>query len=233
VCDDDRVAVVVLGSSGRTGRLIVSHAFAAGHPVVAVVRRRELAATVTGLGRPTGPGAEEVQPVVADLLGDGPLLSGIFEGHEAVINAAGSYEVDGAADRVNFAGAVAAIEAAKAAGVPRFIHVSCMFADRPDEAPDFLRPMLAAKRDAEQAVRESGLAWTIVRPGPLADAGIVGHVSLAPHLDRTAPISREDVAAVVGSCLFFDKTAGYGFDVSGGSIPLLDAFQTLLSAPPS
>jgi uncharacterized protein YbjT (DUF2867 family) len=226
------VAVVVLGASGRTGRLIVSHVFAAGHPVVAVVRRADVASSVTGLGRPSGPGAEEVHPVVADLLGDRGTLSAIFEGHEAVINAAGSYEVDGDADRINSDGAVAAVEAAKSAGVSRFIHLSCMFADRSDEAPEFLRPMLAAKRDAEQAVRESGLDWTIVRPGPLADTGIVGHITLGRHLDDTTPISREDVAAVVGSSLFFDLTAGYEFDVTGGNTPLLQSFQTLLAAPP-
>jgi uncharacterized protein YbjT (DUF2867 family) len=50
------------------------------------------------------------------------------------------------------------------------ILVSCAGAPRPGLAPDALERLVAAKRRGEAALRNSGLGYTVVRPGPLEDA---------------------------------------------------------------
>src|ERR1019366_3553119 len=62
-------------------------------------------------------------------------------------------------ERIDYAGAVALIDAAKQAGVRQFIHISGAAADENSPHPGF-----RAKGRAERAIRESGLAYTIFRP---------------------------------------------------------------------
>lgn len=223
--------VSVLGASGRTGRFVSSHLFASGHDVLGIVRREETIGDVGGLGRPTGPGAEGVHAVVVDLLGDRDALIEAITGSDAVINAAGSYDPDTTGRSVDREGAIAAIEAARTAGIPRYIQISSMYADRPAEGPEFLGAVLSAKHDSDAALQRSGLDWTIVRPGGLVDTGLTGQVSVASNLPEPGQISREDVAAIVGSCLAMPRTIGYAFDVIGGQTPMLLALENLTAEP--
>lgn len=223
--------VSVLGASGRTGRFVSSHLFASGHDVLGIVRRAETMGDVGGLGRATGPGAKGVQAVVVDLLGDRGALVEAITGSDAIINAAGSYDPEATGRSVDREGAIAAIEAAGAAGVGRFIQISSMYADRPDDGPEFLRQVLLAKHDSDAALQASGLDWTIVRPGGLVDTGLTGQVAVAERLDVPGQISREDVAAVASSCLTMPRTIGYAFDVIAGQVPLLTALDDLTDKP--
>jgi len=230
---DPPMVVCVVGAAGRTGRIIASHLYASDHPVRGLVRSEESTQVVFDLRLGKGPGARAIQPVVADVLGDRDHLVELFRDCEAVVNATGASEPAASGPDVNRDGAIAVIEAARAAGVRRLLHLSCMYADRPAEAPDSLRPTCAAKHDAEQAVRDSDLDWTIVRPGPLEDSGPAGQLSLGVHLHDPDPVSREDVAAVFGSCLALHETIGYAFDVAGGTTYLLSALDVLLGRRPS
>lgn len=223
--------VSVLGASGRTGRFVSSHLFASGHDVLGIVRRAETIGDVGGLGRPTGPGAKGVQVAVVDLLGDRDALLEAITGSDAVINAAGSYDPEATGPSVDREGAIAAIEAARSAGIGRFIQISSMYADRPDDGPEFLRTVLRAKHDSDAALQASGLDWTIVRPGGLVDTGLTGQVTVSRRLEAPGQISREDVAAVVGSCLTMPRTVGFAFDVIGGQTPLLTALDDLTEKP--
>src|ERR1019366_6018076 len=62
-------------------------------------------------------------------------------------------------ERIDYAGTVALIDAAKQAGVQQFIYISGAAADENSTHPGF-----RAKGRAERAIRESGLAYTIFRP---------------------------------------------------------------------
>lgn len=83
-------------------------------------------------------------------------------------------------ERMHVEATRAVIEAAKRAGIRRFIHMSALGA-RPDAPAAYHRTKFAA----EQLVRESGLDWTIFRPslihGPggfmAMEAGWAGHKS--------------------------------------------------------
>ena len=60
----------------------------------------------------------------------------------------------------------AVVESAVAAGASRFVHMSAL-GTRPDAPSAYHR----TKFDAEQIVRDSGLAWTILRPSLILGAG--------------------------------------------------------------
>ena len=62
-------------------------------------------------------------------------------------------------ERVDYGGTVALLEAAKPAGVERFIYISGAAADESSDHPGF-----RAKGRAERAIRESGISFTILRP---------------------------------------------------------------------
>jgi len=120
----------------------------------------------------------------------------------------------------------------RTAGVRRLIHLSCMYAHRPDDAPAALAPVWAAKREAEAVVEDSELDWTTVRADPLVDSGAAGQLSLATHLNTLDPVSREDVAAVIGSCIALEETAGKAFDVAGGTTYLLTGLNVITGRHP-
>ena len=76
------------------------------------------------------------------------------------------------------------MQACRLNGIDRYVMVSSMGAD--PEAPDDggFNTYLRAKGQADQKLAESGLPYTIVRPGRLTDDPGTGHVTAAEH---TAP----------------------------------------------
>lgn len=98
---------------------------------------------------------------VAGSLADSAALARLVEGVEAVVHVAGLTTArDRAAfEAANVAGTLALVEAAAAAGVPRFVFVSSLAAREPA-----LSAYGASKERAERLVMASGLDWTIVRP---------------------------------------------------------------------
>lgn len=87
-------------------------------------------------------------------------LARLVDGADAVIHVAGLINGNRAAfEAINAGGTAAMIEAAKAAGPRRFIHVSSLAAREPE-----LSAYGWSKAEAERIVSASGLDWTIVRP---------------------------------------------------------------------
>lgn len=113
----DGVQFFVTGGSGFLGRHLLARLNADGHRVLALARSDEAAATVAGLG---------AEPVRGDLetLKD---LTETVRGTDVVVHAAASTEQSarrGQLHRANVEGTRAVVELARAAGVPRLVHVS-------------------------------------------------------------------------------------------------------------
>jgi hypothetical protein len=75
-----------------------------------------------------------------------------------------------------------AVAVAREAGANRFVQVSAIGADSgpPPRFDDgWWASHYAAKHAADEALRASGLRWTVIRPGALSHAGPTGHVSLS------------------------------------------------------
>ena len=119
------------------------------------------------------------------------------------------------------------IEAARAEGVGRYVMVSAMgAANPPADGGEVYREYLRAKAGADRALEESGLAFTIVRPGGLTDEPGTGRVEVAGHL-AAGRIPRGDVAAVLARCLTEPGTENRGFDVRAGTTPVATALAAL------
>lgn len=208
------MSVLVVGASGKTGGRVVARLLARGTEVRAMVRRREAAAMLEGLG---------AQSVVADLNYD---VSYALGGCEAVIFTAGA-ELEGDPEAVHYRGTVRLIEAAELQGIDRFILVSSLGTSYAERLPEPLRPYLEAKRKAETALEASALAYTIVKPGSLTDAAGTGRLELAAILGRGGTIPRDDVAAIITELLLEKLGLRKSFEVVSGDTSLADALASL------
>jgi uncharacterized protein YbjT (DUF2867 family) len=187
-------------------------------------RVRALIRTPAHAGDVEAAGAEAV---VADLEALDDLAPSV-EGFDAVVFAAGAGPGSGPERKrtVDLGGAVKLVDAARAAGVRRYLMISAIGARDPAGGSEAMRPYLEAKAEADAAVAASGLDFTIVRPGRLTDEPGTWRVRVAERLDR-GDISRDDVAAVLVAVLDERRTVGRTFDVVQGDTPIVDALQQL------
>lgn len=137
--------IALTGATGFVGQAVLDRAHAAGIQVRALTRRDQ----------PQRAGVEWVRSDLDDKVA----LAALVAGAEAVVHVAGVVNDAAEFERGNVLGTLNVIEAALAAGVQRFIHVSSLSAREPD-----LSAYGASKARAEKLVRASGLDWTIVRP---------------------------------------------------------------------
>jgi uncharacterized protein YbjT (DUF2867 family) len=225
-------------------------AIAGGHGKIAMLLGRALAErgdTARGLIRnPDQEGdlrAAGIEPVLCDLEGDGDVAAAI-RGADAVVFAAGAGPGSGAARKttMDLGGAVKLIDAAKAEGISRYLMVSAMGAAElsgadasgsavsaedggaEPTAAEVFAVYMRAKAEADDALRASGLDYTVVRPGGLTDDPGTGLVAIAERLDR-GQIPRADVAAVLLACLDDPSTVGRSFDLIAGDTPIGDALR--------
>jgi len=167
------------------------------------------------------------EPVVCDLEGDDDVAAAIA-GADAVVFAAGAGPGSGAQRKwsVDRDGAIRLIEAARAAGVRRYVMVSAMGAAAPPEGEEVFAVYLRAKAQADAALTASGLDYTIVRPGLLTDEPGTGMVDAAPSVSR-GPIPRDDVAAALVAVLDAPSTIGVTFELVAGERPIAEAVAAL------
>lgn len=205
--------ILIIGGTGFVGRNLVSAL--AGRPLRLVVRNP---------GRHAGLAGEHVEIVVGDITDRESLLRAAT-GCSAAINLVAIIKEDGAAtfDGIIRQGTVNAVEAAKQVGVPRFIQMSAMGAM---DNPAF--PYMQTKFQAEEAVKGSGLAWTIFRPSVIFGPGdefintLAKLVKLAPVIpvvgtgkSKFQPVSVKEVAECFVRALDDSKTVGQTYDLGG------------------
>lgn len=205
-------------------------AIAGGHGQIALQLGRLLAtegSRVRGIIRnPAHAGDLEdagVEPVVFDLEHDDDLASAIG-GADAVVFAAGAGPGSGAERKLTMDrdGAVKLIDACRKAGISRYVIVSAMGAKPGVTGDEVFQVYLRAKFEADEALRASGLDFTVIRPGGLTDDSGRGAISLGPELPRGS-IPRADVAATLAAVLPAANTIGKTLDLVEGDTPIADA----------
>lgn len=176
--------LAVTGGTGFVGQRLLKRAVDSGHRVRALTRRPQ----------PALPGVDWIA-------GDLGECGALCDGAEAVIHVAGVINARTPADFIagNVAGTRVVLDAAKAAGVRRFIHVSSLAAREPA-----LSAYGASKAASEALLPRAGLDGAIVRPpavyGPgdrethelfkLAAQGL----ALVPMRGRASFIHADDLA---------------------------------------
>jgi uncharacterized protein YbjT (DUF2867 family) len=210
--------VVVAGGHGKVGMKLLRLLADRGHRARGLIRNPNHAVELENLG---------AEPVLCDIE-ERDDISDCVRGADAVVFAAGAGPGSGPERKrtVDYEGAVKLIEAAKRNGIDRYVIVSAISVDRPEEWSDPMRPYYEAKRDADQALLESGLSYTIVRPGGLTDAPGTGLVKVGTELER-GEIPREDVAATLLAVLETPSTIGKTFELVSGDAPIEEAISAL------
>ena len=92
--------------------------------------------------------------------------------------------------------------------------------------PKEMRPYYDAKAEADRRLQESGLDYTIVRPGLLTNEQGTGLVEAGPEVHR-AEIPRDDVAAVLAEVLMAENTIGKAFNLVSGDTAVDQAVRAL------
>ncbi len=206
--------VVVAGGHGKVGIRLLRLLAERGHRGRGLIRNPGHAADLEAVGA-------EAVPCDIEALDD---ISGCCEGADAVVFAAGAGPGSGAERKrtVDLGGAVKLMEA----GVRRYVMVSAISAGRPEEWSDAMRPYYEAKAGADERLTQSGLDYTIVRPGGLTDDPGTGLVTVGTDLER-GDVPRDDVAAVLLAVLDIPSSIGKTFELVSGDTPVEDAIATL------
>jgi uncharacterized protein YbjT (DUF2867 family) len=212
--------VAIAGGHGQIALRLARLLSARGDTVRALIRNPDHAADVSAAG---------AQAVVCDLEASDDVGAAIT-GADAVVFAAGAGPGSGAERKrtMDLGGAVKLVDAALQVQAQRYVMVSAIGVDDPEAASEpVFRAYLHAKKSADEAVRASGLAHTIVRPGRLTNDAGTGRIATATQVAHSAEISRDDVAATLAAVLAEPRTAGLTFDLLAGDVPVAEAIAAL------
>ncbi|WP_121742516.1 SDR family oxidoreductase [Natronorubrum halophilum] len=206
--------VLVAGAHGQVGQHLTELLGERDHEVRAMIRDESQVEDVESLG---------AEAVVADLTAS---VDHAVEGCDSIVFAAGSGGND--VYGVDRDGAINLLEAAEESGVDRFVMLSSMGADDPESGPDALEDYLIAKAEADERLRRSEVAHTIVRPGELTNEPGTGRIRAAESLESgDGDIPREDVARTLAAALERDDLAGETFEILGGDEPIDEELEAV------
>src|SRR4051795_2582374 len=184
--------VAIAGGHGQIAMQLGQLMIEDGHRVLGIIRNPDQAGDLEALG---------MEAVIFDLEHDAGLAAALGA-VDAVVFAAGAGPGSGAERKLTMDrdGAVKLSDACKQNGIGRYLMVSAMGAKPGVGGDEVFQVYLRAKFEADEAVRASGLDFTILRPGGLTDESGTGAVALGEELDR-GNIPRADVAATIAAIL--------------------------------
>lgn len=196
--------ILVTGATGNVGSRLVRELAAAGAPTRAMVRDPEAAEALQELGVETVVGTFE----------DAESLRRAVSGADSVylVSPPGS---DSLVDQQ-----LPVVEAARDGGVAHMVKQSSIAADEDDPVP-----IVAAHRRVEEAIEESGMAWTHLRPhwfmqNELGQAGTIAAdgVFYAPDVTAISMIDAADIASVAARVLTTNGHEGKAYLLTGPEV---------------
>ncbi|MFB9067692.1 complex I NDUFA9 subunit family protein [Pseudofulvimonas gallinarii] len=211
--------VVVLGGTGFVGRRLVATLVGRGLRVRVPSRNPNLHRDLRLLPGVEVPGVDPYSTAGLDAA---------FAGAGAVVNLIGILNERGYSGKgfqkahVDLTRDV--IAASRRAGVQRLVQMSALRAGEGES--HYLR----TRGEAETLVRQSGLAWTIVRPSVVFGRGdglytrfarllrLLPMLPLARAQAKFAPVFVDDVAEAITRCLLQPPTAGETFELFGPEV---------------
>jgi NADH dehydrogenase len=219
-------AIFVTGASGFVGRHLVP-ALATSHRVVCLARTVPAAAP-----------AENVQWIAGDLNAPATYEDALAGVHSVVHLAALTGKARAEQyQRTNVAGTEQLLAACRGQRVANFLHVSSVAVKFPQL---HAYPYGESKRQAEEAVRASGLRWAIVRPAIILGPGSPAWTGLAPLVklpltpmfggghNLVQPVHVVDVAWFLAQILERELFSGGVFECGGPQVVPFRALAEVL-----
>lgn len=209
--------ILITGANGHTGQILVQKL--SQHPVHdpwAMIREESQRVKMEELGA--------AGYVVADLEKD---LDHAVEGMDGVIFAAGSGSKTGPEKTIDVdqEGAKRITDACVKSGIEHFVMLSARGVDNPSGKIAHYRE---AKRIADEYLMQSGLLYTIVRPGRLNFDQGTGRIELKRVIENHEgrAISREDVAEVLIKSFDIPEVKNQVFEILSGVTPIEKAMKS-------
>ena len=212
--------VFVVGANGQIGKHLVDLLKESEeHTVRAMVRTEEQVEAFRKIG---------VETKLADLEGSIEDIANAAKGCDAMVFTAGSGSHTGADKTmlIDLDGAAKTIEAAKEIGIQQYIMVSAIQAHNRESWGNTPSYYMAAKHHADKILEQSGLTYTIIRPGGLVNEPGTGRVHADENTElRTIP--REDVAKTIFESLGNEHTHNRAFDLISGESEISEALKNI------
>jgi uncharacterized protein YbjT (DUF2867 family) len=210
--------ILIFGGHGKVALLLEPLLTARGDQVTAVIRD---AAQIDDV-RATG-----ADPVVFDVESASEQeMATLIAGHDAVVWSAGAGGGSAARTRaVDYEAAVRSMAAAAAAGVPRYVMVS-YFGSSPEHGIDPSDSFFAyaeSKAAADEVLRASDLAWTVLAPSRLTLEDPTGRIDT--EAEASGSVSRADVAGVIAQTLVEPATIRRTIRFNTGEVPIEEALR--------
>ena len=217
VFSEDKQLVGVFGASGRTGTHIIEELIRRDVNIRAFSRRTKENADTDSLNW-----------VVADVTNKESLAEAL-KNVDVIISAIGPVDGDNS-ENVDYLGAINIVSAAKESGVQQIIYMSSIGAGGAENISTVMLNLLANKTMkwkalAEEQIRNSGIAFTIVRPGGLLGEPATQGIQFSQGDNVLGWIPREDVAAVLVESIFKDGAKNKTFEVINDDSLPVDAWR--------
>jgi uncharacterized protein YbjT (DUF2867 family) len=212
--------IAIIGGHGKVALHLSTLLTEEGHSVTSIIRNPDHAADVAATG---------ATPSVLDVENSTTAaIAGALRGHDAVVWSAGAgggnpertYAVDRDA-------AIRSMDAAAEAGVGRYVMVSYLGAgpDHGVPAGNSFFAYAEAKAAADEYLRGTGLAWTVLGPGALTDQPGTGLIEVEAAREGNRETSRSNTASVAAAVLDLPETAGRTIEFHDGTLPIAAALQ--------
>ncbi|WHU48491.1 NAD(P)H-binding protein [Gordonia sp. L191] len=218
--------VIIIGGHGKIALRLARLLTARGDAVSSVIRNQAQSDDIIATG---------ATPVVADVEHlDTESIAEVLTGHDVVVWSAGA---GGGNPERTFAvdrdAAIRSIDAAAAAGVPRYVMVSYYGAGPDHGVPEdnSFYAYAEAKAAADAHLTSTDLAWTILGPSRLTDDPGSGRIEVegsdtsagsgtSGSTTSKSEVSRDNVAAVAAAVIADPATAKRVIEFNDGDVPI-------------
>ena len=187
--------ITVVGAHGSIAQLLHPKLIENGHTVRGIIRKEEQSETLKEIG---------VEPAVCDIEKEMDISEAVGKA-DAVVFAAGAGPGSGKERKwsVDRDGAIKLMRACAKNNIQRYIMISVIGLDEP-RGSEVFQVYQQAKKEADEALLNSGLNYTIIKPGRLTDDEGTGKISIGDL--EGGEIPRDDVASVIAASLENEST---------------------------
>lgn len=204
--------VLIIGANGKIGQILAEKLNKSDAQPIAMIRKQEQEEKFTKQG---------IATVLADLEQD---FGHAFEGIDVVVFSAGSGAHTGKEKThlVDQEGAKKAIDLAVKNNIKHFVMVSALGADySSDQWPEHMKHYYEAKADADQYLMQSGINYTIIKPGRLTDEEGNGSIEIGKRISKEInTIPRKDVATVITKVVSQGLFPNQSLELLSGHTPI-------------